>query len=90
MALPLWPVNSVENISFSDMLFDIIDTQPIHGMNFSACHLAVRAPFRPSSVVLEGRIGWRTVIQTAILHDVLFFSFPLDSERARAEWNVLF
>lgn len=40
--------------------------------------------------MLGRRIGWKTVIQIAVLRDVLFFSFPVDSERASAKWNVLF
>lgn len=73
-----------------DGLCDITDSQKIHGMNFSTCQLVVRAQFKSSSVVLGRRIGWKTVIQIAVLRDVLFFSFPVDSERASAKWNVLF
>lgn len=78
MALPLWPVNSMEK-SVSDRLFDIIDIQLIHGMNFYTCQLVVKVYFRLNSVVLQRRLGGRTVKQMAMLTDTLFSNFPVDS-----------
>ena len=59
----------------NDGLCDITDSQKTHGMNFSTCQLVVRAQFKPNSVVLGRRIGWRTVTHIAVLLDVLFFQF---------------
>lgn len=31
--------------------------------------------------MLEGKTVWRAIIQISILHDVLFFNFPIDREQ---------